>query len=148
MKVFVTPDEFKNSPYGGFDLYEALTGSTQNESHSAEMFLELVTDNLMAWVDTNTFRNFRWECLTPFQMEYWKKAIIAQAFYTYREGPKAWGASSGSDDEKGKIFDPTYLQQIEICGACKKLLIRAGIYNLNIKNRRRSWPSGGNYGFF
>lgn len=146
--VYITPDDFKNSCYGGFDLRAALNGFFENESNAAEMFIELVTDSLMARIDTETFRNFRWDRLTPFQMEYWKKALIAQTQYAYREGPKAVGLSSGSDDEKGKIFDPSYLRQLQICGACKDLLVRAGLYNLNIKNRRRSWPSGSNYGYF
>ena len=147
MMTFVTPDEFRNSPYGGFDLREALVGA-DNESHAAENFLELVTDHLMAWVDTKSFRNFRWDRLTDFQMTYWKKAIIAQAHYTYKEGMKAVGMFSGADDEKGKVLDPNYLEQIEVCKACIELMTRAGIYNLNIKNRRRTWPSGSNYGYF
>ena len=80
--AFVTPDEFMNSPYGGFDLREALVGA-DNESHAAENFIELVTDHLMAWVDTKSFRNFRWDNLTSFQKEYWKKAIIAQDFQVF-----------------------------------------------------------------
>lgn len=145
--VYVTPDDFKNSAYGGFDLREALVG-TNNESRAAEMFLELVTDHLMAWVDTKSFRNFRWDRLTPFQLEYWKKAIITQAHYTYKEGLKAVGMFSGADDERGKVMDPTYLDSIEVCKGCIELMTRAGIYNLNIKNRRRTWPSGSNYGYF
>ena len=145
--VFVTPDDFKNSAFGGFDLREVLAGGN-NESNAPEMFLELVTEHLEAWVDTKTFRNFDWNHLTPFQLEYWKKAIIVQANYTYREGAKAFGMFSGADDEKGKVLDPTYLDSIEVCKACIELLTRAGLFNLNIKNRRRSWPSGSNYGYF
>ena len=145
--IYVTPDDFKNSPFGGFDLREKLQGM-ENESFSAEMFLELVTEHLMAWIDVKTFRNFNWENLTPHQMTYWKKALIAQAQYTYREGAKAFGLFSGADDEKGKIFDTSYLDSIEVCKACIELLTRGGLFNLNIKNRRRIWPSGSNYGFF
>lgn len=146
--VYVTPDDFLNSPFGRYNLREALRDKNENESHAAEDFLALVTEHLMAWVDDKTFRNFDWEHLTPFQMDYWKKALIAQANYTYREGAKAFGMSSGADDEKGKIFDPSYLDSIEVCRACIQLLTRGGLFNLNIKNRRRVWPSGSNYGFF
>ena len=146
--TYVTPDEFKNSPFGGFDLRDALNGTFENESMNAEMFLELVTEHLMAWIDTVTFRNFRWDRLTPFQMGLWKKAIIAQARYTFREGPKAYGMFAGADDERGKIFDPNYLNSVEVCRLSIEFMTRAGIYNLNIKNRRRRWPSGSNYGFF
>ena len=143
----VTPDEFRNSPYGGFDLTAALKG-IENESYSAEMFIEAVTIHLINWVDVNTFRNFKWECLTPYQTQYFKWAVIAQTQYTYREGAKALGLFSGADDEKGKILDPNYLDSIEVCKACKQFLIKGGMFNLDIKNRRRTWPSGSNYGFF
>ena len=146
--VYVTPDDFKNSPFGGFDLREALNDINSNESYSAEMFIELVTEHLMEWVDTKTFRDFHWNCLTSHQLEYWKKALIAQANYTYREGAKAFGMFSGADDEKGKVFDPSYLDSIEVCKLCIGLLTRGGLFNLNIKNRKRTWPSGSNYGFF
>ena len=147
--VYVTPDDFKNNPYGGFDLRAALRNDiNDNPSNQAEMFLALVTKHLMIWIDKNTFRNFRWELLTPFQLGLWKDAIIVQANYTYREGAKAFGMSSGADDERGKILDPSYLQQITVCQACLDCLITAGIFNTNIKNRRKTWGYGGNYGFF
>ena len=146
--VYVTPDDFKNSPFGGFDLRAALNDAYDNQSSSAEFLIELVTEHLMAWVDVKTFRNFRWENLTSHQLEYWKKAIIAQTNYTYREGAKAFGMFSGADDERGKVLDPTYLDAIEVCKLCIQLLTRGGLFNLNIKNRRRVWPSGSGYGFF
>ena len=148
MKVYVTPDDFKNSAYGGFDLREALDGAYDNQSRSAENFIELVTDHLLTWVDDTTFRNFDWDNLTSHQEEHLKKAIIAQAHYTYKEGIKAVGMFSGADDEKGKIFDPNYLASVEICRACIQQLTRGGLFNLNIKNRKRVWPGGSNYGFF
>lgn len=146
--VYVTPDEFKHSPFGGFDLREALSGAAYNQSMSAENFIELVTEHLLAWVDVKTFRNFHWTNLTPHQLEYLKKAIIAQTTYTFREGAKAFGQFSGADDEKGKVFDPSYLDSIEVSKLCIELLIRGGLFNTNIKNRRRTWPNGSNYGFF
>lgn len=147
-KVFVTPDEFKNSAYGGFDLRNAFNDNTDNNSRAAENLIELVTDHLLTWIETKTFRNFDWNNLTQHQEEHLKKAIIAQANYTYREGAKAFGMFSGADDEKGKILDPNYLETVEVCKACINLLVRGGLFNLNIKNRRRTWPSGSNYGFF
>jgi len=145
--VYITPDEFKNSPFGGFDLREKLS-NMENESFSAESFIELVTMHLQAWIDVKTFRDFKWEQLTPHQLYWWKLALIAQAQYTYREGAKAFGLFSGADDEKGKIFDPAFLDSVEVCKACIEFLTKGGLFNLNIKNRRRIWPSGSNYGFF
>ena len=148
MQVWVTPDMFKNSPFGGFDLREAVTGMYENDSIGAELFIEAVTEHLVEWIDTETFRNFRWDRLTPFQIELWQKAIIAQTTYSYKEGPKAFGMSSGSDDEKGKIMDLSYIQSLEVCTLSQRFMSRAGIMNLNIKNRKRTWPNGSNYGFF
>ena len=81
-------------------------------------------------------------------MKFWKLALIAQANYTYKEGAKAFGMFAGADDEKGKVFDPSYLDSVEVCKLCIELLSRGGLFNLNIKNRKRTWPSGSNYGFF
>lgn len=145
--VFVTPDDFKNSAKGGFDLRDALEGSF-NESLSAEDFLEDVTDHLMDWIDTVSFRNYKWDRMTPFQLEKWKDAIIVQAKYTYNEGLKALGEFSGTDDEKGQIFTIKVLRDVEVCIRCREILQRAGLLNFNIKNRRRHWPNGSNYGFF
>lgn len=145
--VYVTPDDFKNSPFGGFDLREALTNN-ENESNNAEMFLELVTEHLIAWIETKTFRDFNWNYLTPHQLKYFKKALIAQAQYTYREGAKAFGLFSGADDEKGRILDPNYLDSIEVCKATIELLTRGGLFNLNIKNRRRLRPGGSDFSYW
>lgn len=147
--TYITPDEFRNSPLGGFDLRDALIGYYyENQSLSAEAFIELVTETLMTFVDVESFRDYHWEKLTPFQMKYWKMALIAQTAYTYREGAKAFGGYSGVDDEKGKVIDLNVLKSVQTCQAAMKFMIRGGIFNLNIKNRRRTWPSGDNYGFF
>lgn len=147
--TFITPDEFKNHPYGGFDLREALRSEmAANQSNQAELFIAAVTKHLMSWIDMVTFRNVQWWELTPFQLEHWKDALVAQTQYTYREGLKALGMMSGADDERGKILDLNYIQSVEVCQLCKEELTIAGLLNYNIINRRKTWPSGGNYGFF
>lgn len=144
--AYITPEDFKN--YYGMDLRSMLK-INDNESFQAETFIQLVTDHLMTWVDTTTFRNFRWDCLTEYQMYHWKHALLAQTYYTYKEGAKALGLSSGADDEKGKIFDLNFIASVEVCQAAIRSLMAGGIMNMNVKNRRRStsWLNGGAAGY-
>lgn len=147
-KVYVTPDEFKNDCYGGFDLREALADISFSTSITAEMFIALVTRHLKRWIDRNSFRNFNWNAMPPRQLEYWKQAIIAQANYTYREGAKAFGMFSGTDDEHGRILDIDYIEKVTVCPLCMDTLIDGGLFNSNIQNRRRTWSGGDLGGFY
>lgn len=142
--VYVTPDDFKN--VYGIDLRYALK-SDDNESNQAERFIAMVTSHLKNWIDNNTFRRLHYDFLTPYQHEQWQRAILAQCYYTYKEGAKALGLASGIDDERGVIIQPDALYSSEVCPACIDYLSNAGLFNLVMKNRPRVLKGYPEYGF-
>lgn len=143
-KVYVTPDDFKN--VYGIDLRYALK-SDDNESNQAERFIAMVTSHLKNWIDNNTFRRLNYDCLTRYQYGQFQRAILAQVYYTYKEGAKALGLASGVDDEKGVIITQDVLAAVEICQAAIDYLSNAGLFNLVMKNRPRILKGFPEYGF-
>lgn len=130
---FVTVDDFKN--YWGLDLRNLLR-SDDNESNQAERFLARVEDRLMNWIDNHTFRRLSYTSLTSYQTENWKKAILTQAMYLYKNGDL--GIDSGYDSEKGIVVARSDLIELEVCQATIDYLSNAGLFNLNVKNRART----------
>lgn len=143
-KVYVTPDDFKN--VYGRDLRNMLR-SNDNESNQAESFIAMVTSSLKRWVESHTYRRLSYEDLTDYQYEQWQRAILAQVYYTWKEGAKALGLSSGTDDEKGIILDIDTLREVEVCSAAIDYLSIAGLFNLVMKNRPRLNNKGTYFGY-
>lgn len=139
---FVTVDDFKN--YWGIDLRNRLR-SDDNESNQAERFLARVEDRLMNWIDNHTFRRIKYEDLKfrPQQNENWKKAILTQAMYMYKNGDL--GIDSGYDSEKGIVTARSDLVELEVCQATIDYLSNAGLFNLNVKNRPRTLSGYGGF---
>lgn len=132
---FVTVDDYKN--YWGEDLRAILGGGDVNISNQAEIFLARVEDRLMNWIDNNTFRRTKYENLRGEQLENFKKAILTQAKYIFRNGDL--GIDSGYDAEKGKIVSRADLVELEVCQAAINYLSNAGLFNLKLKNRVRTY---------
>ena len=144
--LFISTDDFLN--YWGIDL-KAKLNSGSNNSNRADVFLRRVEDRLMAWVDSTTFRTIPWDYFKDDYVfkndfvrkameesrDYWKKAILEQAMYVFKNSDI--GQDSGYDPEKGMVAPPEDLQAIEICRPCIRFLIEACLYNHNIKNRPR-----------
>lgn len=131
---FVTVDDFFS--FTGKHL-EHLISSDDNESNQADLFLMKVEDHLLNWIDRNTYRRIKYNCLIGEQKDSFKKAILSQALYTYKNGSIALGLESGYDQEKGIIVDYDKLSQLEVCQAAINYLGNAGLMNLSIKNKPR-----------
>lgn len=143
---FVSAEDFLN--YWGVDLRKELKGDG-DESFKADRFLRKIEDRLMTWIDANTFRVTPWDYykddfvpkndwqkkFVNEQKDYWRKAILTQAMYVFRNSDI--GMDSGYDPEKGIIAPETDLQAIEICRPCIDYLKSAGLYNHVVKNRPR-----------
>lgn len=129
---FVTPSDFYN--YWGIEL-NSMLNVNDNYSNKANIFLMVIEDRIMNWIDANTFRNVRWEDLSPFQLEHLQLAILTQAMYVYRNSDIS--LDSGYDPEKGIIAQKDELSSLIICEAALDFLKTAGLYNHVIKNRRR-----------
>lgn len=130
---FATPQDFFE--YWGYDL-DNLLRSNDNNSIKAETFLFRVETRLMRWIDANTFRNIRFDTLTPFQLEQMKYAVIEQAMYMWRNGDI--GMESGFDQEKGKIIGRGDLNYLEVSQPTLNCLKLAGLFNQKMKNYRRT----------
>ena len=129
---FVTPIDFKN--YFGIDLDERLRPS-DNEGNKANIFLNIVEDRFLNWVDLNCFRNYQWEDLTGDDLEALQKAILTQAYYVYYNSDI--GTDSGYDPDKGIIADKRELERIKICDDAVNFLRDAGLFSHVMNNYRR-----------
>lgn len=144
---FVTPNDFLN--YWGIDLNVKLRRGTTGPENVAESFLKRVEDRLMTWIDANTFRLTPWDYYTDnyvygneneaklakLRKDYWKKAILVQAMYVFKNSDI--GLDSGYDPEKGIIAEKASLDEIEISRQAIDFIKNAGLYNHVVKNRFR-----------
>ena len=144
---YVSVDDFLN--YWNVDLRGNLR-SGANPSNKGELFLKWTEDRLMAWIDANTFRNVPWDNLKDDyndyrsererkygeeQKQWWKKAILAQAYYVFKNSNITM--DSGYDPEKGIVATYEDLEKIEICRAAIDFIKKAGLYNHVVDNRYR-----------
>lgn len=131
---FVSPQDFKN--YWGIDLgAELKDNGTEVDSNKADMFLMRIEDRLLAWLDSNTFRTYRWDEVCGPDRDSLQKAIIVQAMYVFRNGDIS--TDSGYDPQRGKIINKADLQAIEICDEAIDILKSSGLYSRAMVNRRR-----------
>lgn len=129
---FISASDFYD--YWGVDLIEKLK-SGGNPSNKVNIFLRRIENNVMAWIDANTFRNVHWDNLSEFQLEQFQYALLEQAMYVYRNSDIS--LDSGYDPEKGIIVDKGILDNLIICTPALNFLKLAGLYNLNVTNRMR-----------
>jgi len=143
---FVSTTDFFN--YWQVDLIAKLNKGA-NTSNFANVFLRRVEDRLMSWIDANTFRVVPWDIFKDSyncgierkqkrleeQKVYWKKAILEQAMYVFRNSDI--GMDSGYDPEKGIIAPFEELENIEICKPAIRFIKETCLYNHVMKNRPR-----------
>lgn len=131
---YVTKDEFLN--FTGIDLDEELRDQgTAIDSSKAERFLGKAEMFLMDYIDVNSFRNFEWDHMNANMLDAFKKAVLHQAEYMFRNGDLT--TDSGYDPERGTVISRGSLQGIMISEPAKNALKRGGLLNKVIMNRRR-----------
>lgn len=128
---FITPSDFEN--YWGINLNRELKGD--NYSRKAELFLLQVEDQLLGWIEANTFRNIPWDNLTEYQTEQLQLALLYQAFYIFKNSNIS--LDSGYDPDNGMIISPDKLASIEVNRTALNFLKNAGLYNHVVTNHRR-----------
>lgn len=129
---YVKPDDFFN--YTGRNLSEELQ-LNDNESNQANIFLKNIESDLMSRVDAISFRIFHWDHLSQFQLECLQEAIILQAEYVIRGGDMM--GDSGYEPERGFVASMDRIQEAAMSPKAKDRLIKCGLLNHVIKNRRR-----------
>ena len=134
-KAVVSPDDFKNK--FGKDLGHILKGS-DNDSNYPYIFLNMVQECLIDWCDEHGFRRMhQLSQLSPMQMEFFKKAVLYHAYYTWKNGAAALGLDSGYDAERGIVISAEDLQRVEVSARVVTLLHKSGLFNLKMKNYPR-----------
>lgn len=143
---FVSTEDFYN--YWGINLDEQFSRNN-SPSNFGNMLLRRVEDRLMNWIDANTFRLMPWEYYednyncgnemkqkyVDIQKDYWRKAILEQAMYVFKNSDIA--QDSGYDPERGIVASGNELESIEVCRPCINYLKNAGLLNHVMKNRNR-----------
>lgn len=129
---FVTTDEFYNM--WGIDLNARLKGF-DNVSNKGNTFLANIERSLMEMIDARTNRNYKYEELQGRPLKGFKKAILYQAMYVYRNGDISM--DSGYDPSKGPVESIDNLEKISYSQRAIQCLVDYGLYNHNIYNRRR-----------
>lgn len=133
-KLVVTPEDFK--AMFGQDLGLILKGS-DNDSNYPIVFLRLVQEFLLDWCHERTFTRKRIDQMSPVQLQAFEKAVLLQAYYTWKNGSLGLGLDSGYDSERGKVTNLEDLKAVEVPERVISLLHIAGLFNLKMKNRPR-----------
>ncbi len=132
--MFITPADFYN--YWGVDLNEELQDGG-NISNKANIFLKIVEDRMMSYIDANSFRNTSWEEIKqyPYALECMQLAILTQAMYVFRNTDIA--LDSGYDPDSGVVASKKELAALVMCEPALNYLRQGGLFNQTINNRRR-----------
>ena len=132
---FVTVDDFNN--YHNMNLREMIRPYNGNDSYYAEKFLFKVEVQLMNWIDNATFRRKNWNQLNSKQYQNFQLAILEQALYMLKNGDI--GLDSGYNPEQGIIAQRGQLNRLRVSQTAIDYLSNAGLYNLVVKNRPRTF---------
>jgi hypothetical protein len=91
----------------------------------------------MSYIDSNSFRNIKWEELEefPYAFECFQKAILTQAMYVFRNTDLA--LDSGYDPDSGFVASKEQIQSVVISEATLNFLRQGGLFNQVIDNHRR-----------
>ena len=133
-ELVVTPDDFKNM--FGQDLATILAES-DNDSNYPFVFLRMIQDFLMDWCDEQGFRRVKFHELNGMQLQYFQKAVLYQAYYTWKNGAVGIGLESGIDTDKGRVLTQEDIRAAEVPPRVVTLLHKSGLFNLKMKNRPR-----------
>ena len=126
---YITLDEFQE--YFDINLREEFGTTTK-----AEHFLQRIFDRLETFIDSkfNANISYKYPCFTNYQKEHYKKALLEQAIYIFRNGDIS--VDSGYDPERGEI---ARTERYAIAPNCKDHLRLCGIWNRNIPNMAPFW---------
>ena len=123
---YIVPDDFKQ--YFGIDLNVVLPDDDM-PNNKAERFLKQVEDDVALFLATkcNRMIDTMYKDLSDYQKEWYKKALLNQAMYKYKNGDI--GNDSGYDPNSGIIADRGKLLGLELSSKCIDCLKLTGLYS-------------------
>lgn len=127
---YITPDEFKI--YFGIDLGAELKGDA-NPSDKANAFIMRIEDRMEAFLNDHFFKRVtdEWPCFTDWQKENYKKALLEQCIYVFRNGDIS--VDSGYDPDEGIKVSRNNLTELSIAPNAKMYLELCGLWSRHIK---------------
>lgn len=137
---YISPDDFKET--FGIDLQAELKDAGEL-GHRPENFLKLIEDRLETFLDAQFYRQIdkEYPLFTDYQKKHYKRALLEQALYVFRNGDIS--SDSGYSEERGKIIDRMYIEELSISPNTKQELLLCGLWTRKIKNKRYPSRFGG-----
>lgn len=129
---YITLDDFKN--YFGIDL-EAEMNDSDNLSNNGLAFLKRIENRMETFLNAEFYRNIDIEYpkFTEYQKEHYKRALLEQALYVYKNGDIS--VDSGLDLDKGEVVSRETIRRNIIGENAQQELILCGLWCRKIKNR-------------
>ena len=126
---YITADEFRE--YTGVDLMEELR-DTSNPSDKVNAFLMRIEDRMEVFLNTKFFKNVPalYPCFTDHQKLCYKKALIEQAYYVFKNGDIS--TDSGYDPDKGIVASKHALNELIIAPNARNYLRMTGLWSGHI----------------
>lgn len=121
---FIKKEEFEQ--YTGINLDNMLA------DHNADRFIMRVENDLDNYLHGRIGKNVTWLLphLNNWQKDLFKKAVIEQVYYVFRNGDIY--VDSGYNPDTGKVADRKYLSSIVVAPKTIDYLKRAGIWTLKL----------------
>lgn len=127
---YITADEFRE--YTGVDL-EAELRDTSNPSDKVAAFLKRIEDRMEAFLNAHFFKNVsdEWTRFSDTQKSWYKKALIEQAYYVFKNGDIS--TDSGYEPDRGVVASKHALTELTIAPNAKDCLRMTGLWSGHIR---------------
>ena len=126
---YITPDDF--TTYFGIDLGAQLKG-TANPSDKATAFLMRIEDRMESFLNAKFFKvvTDEWVNFTDWQKENYKKALLEQAIYIFRNGDIS--VDSGYEPDEGIKISRHAIEELSIAPNAMNYLRLCGLWSRHI----------------
>lgn len=126
---YITPDDFKT--YFGIDLGAQLKGNA-NPSDKATAFLMRIEDRMESFLNAKFFKlvTDEYSKFTDWQKEQYKKALLEQAVYIFRNGDIS--IDSGYEPDEGIKISRHAIEELSIAPNAMNYLRLCGLWSRHI----------------
>lgn len=136
---YITPDDFL--VYFGIDLGAQLKGNA-NPSDKATAFLMRIEDRMESYLNATFFKRVTdyWPNFTDWQKEQYKKALLEQAIYIFRNGDIS--VDSGYEPDEGIKISRRSVKELSIAPNAINYLELIGLWSRQISTPSFFGPNG------